>query len=189
MDWDFTTQQAPSSFFHAKITSGIQVWGYSGQWNRKRNWKKYLAFKLSLFGAKNNYLITGNPPCRYPVRLWGHHWWETIIWVLPLSPSLFRGTERIEAHTTWKPFRSVYREYFFPATDVQADWLWQCLVWWERLSANKLIFSVALINDAVIITGISAVTKMSLIRMVNCTQKCCRDKEAFLFMSGSSYGC
>lgn len=77
---------------------------------QKEKFKEYLAFKLALFGANNNYLIIGKPPCQYPIRLWGHHRWRRIIWV---SSSLFPGAESIEAHTTWKPFGSIYREDFF----------------------------------------------------------------------------
>lgn len=85
---------------------------------QKEKLKEYLTFKFALLGAKNNYLIIGKPPCQCPMRLWGYHRWRRIIWVLSLSPFLFPGAERIEVHTTWKPFRSIYQEIFFSTTDV-----------------------------------------------------------------------
>lgn len=151
----FLRLHLPSST--AKITSGIQAWGYSGKWDKIVESVFMVWFlRLALFGANDSNLTIGRSPCKCPVRLLGHYWWRGTFGAFSLSPFWLPGVESSEAHTTWELFRSIYPDIFFPPTDVYRLIGFdrqRSLVWWERPCANKLIVSVALINDAVILTA------------------------------------
>lgn len=89
-------------------------------------------------------------------------------------------------------FRSIYPETVFP-TDTY--WLIGfdrqcslCLIWWVKTCANELIFSVALINDAVMLRGFSAAAEVPWPTCLS-AHKCCKNKESLLHMLGGGYGC